>query len=1214
MEYICFFHPRIKGNDKHDLCGACRREFGYPEWNLPRTVADFDIEGLAGRGFYSVVVSARHRRTGILSVLKLTPQAVYQQADPRNAELGGFGDRRNFLDESNIHRDVSDLAQIVNIVDWGQETVDFGEAAMDICWTQMERAVGTTIETALDSEEAVGPKMIAQIASDLLELSVHLTQRQIFHNDLHAGNAVIERLTPTAYRVRGIDSTIQVKVFDLGSASRNDRSGDGRLNDLEQISRITLQLLQHYESQQSTSSPASDIRLSAQLRRVAQFYARDDLASRRPTANDMLAAIRSAFEISIHPEQQRPLTFQSVGDYYNAQMLPTEFARLLIHDPEGTWTRQLTSSGPQLLVGMRGCGKTMLLRSLEWTAHAVEERGETRKEVADRLSHLAYIGLFASCAYLLRAPRERVGPGATQRLYLAYAREAIRAAMTCEAEGLANVAFEALDAFSELVSNAVPTYLPPEGAVTLSNFEQGLSLAIQREVPDEVRAKFVSLEAFTALAAGIRSLVDAWTNKIVLFLLDDVSKRFVNSDDLEDLLTQFCLKHESFGFKISTETQTQLLLSPSGQPALEGRDYQVFNLGDEVLGLLRGSRGDEFLEQILSRRQFAVSSAMELGPRELLGNLTLVDIAKKIRGAGGANATTYSGLRALAAICVGDIGDVVQIYQRMLQGSDGRTQISAQRQHEVLLAESSSRLLSLVPLDLAGSWFYLHAAAFAQASHRELLVRTDRDRQHGEVYVEISSESPDAFEKLMRLVDNGVYVILGFAQRQKNLGDAPHFQFRLRFRKLLGLRFGMPLSNRDRFEIGPGEEPSWLDSPRSEAFSPAGASETDWVETWIMEAEDDPVAEVPPIALAKSAVSDISVTLEVKDEDRVAFGLATTAFTSRIDKHPLSSDTVDWSAITLVAAVGFEDRAFGSLSKLAEVAQGLVNRVVLLDYPKTGDDHPIKLIARNLSQSVELVPVDASVDPTSTVNTLIAAESGPILVDVTAMTKPLIFATVRAALTSHQKVWILHTAADLYEPTASTLEPVLDKLNAGEYDDGLRMLNLATPGEGSTFEPLIIGQQPIEGSIRTLLALFVTLKHERVDSLLRSLLSDKLVGIRSVHVDDAKDVHSRIIDIITNYVISPTNGELAQVGSMDAQGTFDLLVRYYERFVLDHAFQMDIALTGTKMQSVGAAMFASVARPAGVYYSRPLDRDSSRFTHGTGASALFEIVKVSRHL
>jgi serine/threonine protein kinase len=1219
VELICFFHPRIKGFRADERCPECGRSFGFPVLNHPLRVADFDVEEVLGRGFYSVVLRVRHVKTGVLSALKVSPVAVYEQPDPDHPEIGGYGDRRDFEQESHTHVTVSDLPQVVAILNWGRSEVLFGPDPLEVYWTQMDLVRGSEISALLNDENAptLSPRSIAQVAEDLLTLSASLVSRNIFHNDLHPGNAVVIALPTTQFRQRAIDPSIAVKVFDLGSASRRDLSNDRRLDDLEQIANQIHRLLDRYELTDDGDALSSDVRLAAQLRRVAQFYARDDLASRRLSASDMLDAVRRAFEFAIHPEQQRPLALQTVGDHYNAQTLPSEFAGLLMHDPGGRWTREVTSAGPQLLVGMRGCGKTMLLRSLEWAANAVVGITEDRTVAHRRLADLPYLGLFVSCAYLLRESRQRVGAGALHRLFLAYGREAIRAAGICEAKQLGNIDYDAVSRLFDLM-RVVDPMIESQDPLTLPYIERTLSRAIQRESPSPGLGALSPLEAFSALARAVRELVDIWNSKTILYLLDDVSKRYVHEDSLADLLTQFSLKDESFGFKISTETQTQLLFTPSGAPAIRGRDYKVFDLGAEVLRQLRGAKGALFLEQVLAKRQDAVTND-ELPPRDLLGLGSLNMIAESLRD-GTNKRSSYHGLRALAAVCVGDIGDVIHLYQNLVSTNGGRARISPRRQHDTLVNESDARLQALVPLDQdnPSDWHYAHAAAFAQASHRELK-RSDRLRQHGGVFVEIAGDDKEKFRMLTRLVDNGVYVIVGFRQRTKRAGHDPIWQFGLKFRMLLGLRFGIPLSSRDRFELFGSQANSWLEDPKSESFTSLEPTPTDWGFEGYFSADDDIDDEddgvvdlveersVPPLPETSQQ------TLDLFGMPELAQPVAAGSRVARTTEVPLVADSLSWEVATLIVADGFEDRAVGAWGNYSGAIGRRLQRAIVLQYPASQNSDAVLQLAAQNAREVEAIPVDASNDPTALLEEIAQqSPASPLVIDVSAMTKPLIYGLVRSRLLLAREVWVIHTAAKVYEPSADDLRPAMAALQQGRFTDGLRLLDQVTPGDGVSFSPITLGPQSVEGSSRTLLAAFVTLKHRRLDALLQMVASDRVVGVRTVHSASSKHVRSRVIDQISKYQISSINGSVRQVAAMDAQATYEVLSEYYEQYVLDDSFRMEIGLTGTKMQTVGAAMFGAVARPASVYYVVSHGRDEAHFTHGTGASKLFRLSLDSR--
>ena len=55
---------------------------------------------------------------------------------------------------------------------------------------------------------------------------------------------------------------------------------------------------------------------------------------------------------------------------YNAQTMDAWYVPQLLVDPENTWVDRVSSPGPLVMTGMRGCGKTMLLHSVQFHARA----------------------------------------------------------------------------------------------------------------------------------------------------------------------------------------------------------------------------------------------------------------------------------------------------------------------------------------------------------------------------------------------------------------------------------------------------------------------------------------------------------------------------------------------------------------------------------------------------------------------------------------------------------------------------------------------------------------------------------------------------------------------------------------------------------------------------------------------------------------------------
>ena len=491
-----------------------------------------------------------------------------------------------------------------------------------------------------------------------------------------------------------------VRVLDLGSAADESKSGDSRLGNVHWVASHILELLAAYERVHGPLDP-TEMRICAQLRRVAEYYCGVDRV-RLPQPTDMKSRIVAACQFGDRPWNQ-PVRLASVVEHYNAQTLPSWFAPALLYDPDGLWARRLSGPGPQLLAGMRGCGKTILLRSLEWIARAHKREGETAHQVIRRLKSDRFLGLFVSCAALLGSPRTAQIQVPLHRLFLAFAREIARNLHDCELMNLGIIDYNALRPFAELIRRTVKWFAPPVGATDVSALRQAISSAIQNPPTDaDNKIDFGARVAFDELARATRRLLDLWENKILLFLIDDVSTRYVSGENIEEILSHLCLQSPEFGFKISTETQSLELSTPGGSAARIGRDYELFDLGAEVLARLGGPSGTRFVEEVLQRRSAITDAAPILSPSQLLGKQSLSDVAVAIREQPSKSAVYWS-IDVLAGVCVGDIGDILQIYSSMLSRSGASARISAETQHQAMLDFAEGRLFALAGLD---EWLY----------------------------------------------------------------------------------------------------------------------------------------------------------------------------------------------------------------------------------------------------------------------------------------------------------------------------------------------------------------------------------------------------------------------------------------------------------------------------------------------------------------------------
>jgi hypothetical protein len=372
------------------------------------------------RGFYGAIYVAERGFLRSRSVLKVVPKGVYET----------FG--KDFYAECQDHVEVAaGTGHLVGIRDvFDAEVVFKGESKpLDCHVAELDYVDGVKL-SAFFGETATATQ-IAQIAIDLFRLLAELENKQKFHNDLHAGNILVRRLPPEERRLEAIDHGILAIAVDLGSMRDGSRSDEEQqTGDLHQVAshllRLADRLLDHPER-------GSDLeyRLASALQEIAHMLSPESAMQRTPNYDDYIAMIRTAFELASSPWKEPVGGLRSFGESYNAQTLRAWFVPQLLVDPGG-WQAQIESAGPQIITGMRGCGKTMLLRSLQFHARAslaLQHRRDEGVDVAEQLLSDGYVGLYVSCTRLL----DRLGNPTEQlhqpyaRLFLVYAREALRA-------------------------------------------------------------------------------------------------------------------------------------------------------------------------------------------------------------------------------------------------------------------------------------------------------------------------------------------------------------------------------------------------------------------------------------------------------------------------------------------------------------------------------------------------------------------------------------------------------------------------------------------------------------------------------------------------------------------------------------------------------------------------------------------------------------------
>ncbi len=1222
----CFWCPTPDSSPRSpgETCRSCGRAYDYPLNSPPSKIGTYRIVEPVSRGFYSAVYRARQESLQRMVVLKVVPHRVYQAFE------------KNWAAECQEHAAVAEgTPYVASITEQFDHEVDFSGSALPCHVAVLENIVGPTLQQLLQLRDhalgnlALTPRVAAQIAIDLFEILHLFPRRGRFHNDLHAGNVIIQKLDGHTLRSGTVHSAVRAVAIDLGSVLDSSRSGTDRLGDQHHIANHLSALAEAVHRRGGLTNDV-DNRLAGALRGLAEHLTPAADSQRVMTTDDARGVIQTCI-VAVDEPWRQPLALQRFGDAYNAQALESWHVPNLWFDPDDRWFEKTTTRGPQVITGMRGCGKTMLLRALHFHARAVQQ--STSAQVVAALTD-DFIGVYASCQKLLNPQdhsRSKVS-SPFERLFVAYLRDGVQVlrhlrsiapnTLLASIDLLLRDALQALDLTHETI--------PETGEHEFEHFLIDLQFRLA-DGNSRCRLKMAPAEAFGHLAAVIRSSSSVFANKYVLFLLDDVSTRYLPRDMVQDVISCLLFQHPRCAFRITTEAQAlhRVLRSPGGSaPADPNRDYEEFNLGNEVYRLLKaGSTTEnvEFIAEILRRRgQQFHEELYRRQPVEVLGDVPLEQIARDIASSSASSPgrkKVYRGLRAIQAVCVGDLGDVVKLYERILQRADrNHLPVPAQQQTDCFLEHSASLMHFLNRRDQHKKGL---ALAFAQAAG-ELLQHSARKRratsrlrlrQYTKLYVRVDAgeEYADVANRLLDLLDAGVFVYDGGVPRTKTRDDDPVLQFKLSYRKILGLASFIGLADRDRFELSGETLRQWLAKPE-EARGILVSSEA-------RSADDEnglePVAEMDSASDDDHGLAKVSVDPLVdrprdrggerqkklggqllllpsgtKAADRMVPSLGLRVTPARLE---------DWRGRSVGAAVialGFEERTHVSAARLLGSVRP--DRVILVEYNSDQGDRVRELLG-HLGLSWQVVST------TDDLASAIAAHNR-VIVDTSGLSKPFLFVAVRDALRNSAAVGVVHTLAKHYYPRNQDLEQLGFTADATPSAEILGRLQDVLMGEEGPFG-LIRVHEASAGPERwrTLLA-SASPKNDR----LLHLLDSRVFDATRILVPTPTTPRRRVAQAAAELAASAAgaNVGLVRVDTNDIVGAIEATQRVYSDLYFGCGANVEVGLTGSKIHAVAAAGLAATARVAAAWYVSPRQFDRDRFTQGVANTTCFDLTLV----
>lgn len=1224
-KYCCFLHPMRDYAERSlsDLCPQCGRSYGFPLFDAPTQIGRYEVVQSLDRGFYSATYLAVTGKLRVRKVLKVSSKAVYEF----------FG--KDMEQECQAHSQVAeDSDHVVQIEDYFDESVLFGDLELPCHVAVLEYVNGASLRIFLANSEPPTASAVCQVAIDLFRILDVFRSKGCHHNDLHGGNIFIRQLGATARRADAIDGSIKAVAIDLGSVADESLSyEEKRIGDTRRVAQHLQSMSELLLKHDPDSRRDLDNRLAYELSLLAQLLTGEPEYLRIPEAEEVIRNLRDAFHRVSSPWLV-PLELRSFSDSYNSQSLAPWYISDLLVDPDDLWLKSISTRGPQIITGVRGCGKTMLLRALEFHARAASV-GETMPgdpKAMEQLKCDNFVGLYVPSIRLLD-PLDNVHRQVSRplaRLFVAFALQALRAL-----DHLLEINKESVQPLAhQEIAEALAAYLAtpknpfrPSSITELRRYLSDVLIQINRgDLTFNLRG--TASDAFHDLAGAIRRSATLWNDAHVLFLLDDVSTRYLKIDQIGEIFSELIFQSDICAFKFTSEVQTlELALQTPGQTerAWVGRDYKVFDLGAEVYrSVSDGLRGKKFIQNILQKRADHYSAHPPTSPEELLGDISLNAIAEHIaetREASAGKKGVYHGISALASVCVGDIGDVISLYELMLKKANGRNvvPIAPATQSDAYQEFCSRRLYDL---NRRGGELKDFVMSFAGASYR-LLIKSRRDyenrltrrkrlRQYLSIYVRITKgDMKWQSEKLRDLVDAGVFVFSGgsSAPRTKTRDSDPIQQFKLTFRKIYGLSNFIGLADSDRFELSGEDLEKWLRKP-----SDADALMRNLGTNGFDEQSDDAAEDTGNVADDISAdTSEHRLPPEAGQLllfDRKTAWLEEAEPKSILDRGKLrirklpSVHQLDFDDVRavkpdgIVIGLGFEERALASARALLSFPS--LKTATLIRYPEKGMRDVIRGLVRDRGVAVNEVDYEDAVVHGFEIH------GSRTVVDLTGLAKPIIFRAVRNSLRQSKQVFIARMRAATHYPRDNDLSKILKAESDRDNYALLDSLSDVLTGEEGPYDLVPLLESDADVTRRRMLCAFSSAKHERLLTLLDNRHYDRVEIVASSRTTP----RGRVAELAAMIAVDNCQNQGADMVSMDSDnfaGVLAFLTEQYRTWYINSGFSFEFGLTGSKLQAAACASISAVFKVSQCWYVRPKCFDVARFTEGVGESDYYSV-------
>lgn len=920
--------------------------------------------------------------------------------------------------------------------------------------------------------------------------------------------------------------------------------------------------------------------------------------------------------------EESPKTLSTPFDALSAEDIKNDELLIDLCYTKSSWAVELEKPGNVLLIGPRGCGKSMLFRRLR-----LKTKIAAKKE--DELRNDEFVAFHLPCESLF------------------FNRFADLTDTIVEKNRDALIVFFNMAVTMEVASTiaALPEYLRPVGPRSAESFralvveevsplwdklnlaKAGASLYDVADAAERIMRHIRRCIAFgedmrihaatdyvTRLVEAVKREVPTLAERRFIFFLDDYTKDRVPFALQKSLHPIVCQRSPEVCFKIAAHMFGSIYNFPQQLAADQGRNIRIINLGAEYLDINRKKAETEALIQIMNGRFDRCDAFRGTTIQGWLGDMSFPggkSLNHALHDKETRSRVKYHGIWCLVELCTGDVSEMIRMvgaifHEAKVESGKQIHAIDKAVQDRAIRSISRDFLARIRNIRPDGQKLYEIVDNFGKLSRKLLyerpLVKQGKDTK--------GRERKDPYDLLTIYVDN-LPKALNFANRYWELLQmasifvdikvAPSQRSviadRATLRRIYCPAFGTTLTSSEHLQMSKRDFEMFMEKPAEfcERYIRRNLQNDQQTTLWDKTSEHEavPIEEEQPPAL----LPDES---HKKDFIAIAPAKLKEAAKSLPPLQELESVVAPRSSYDLfIGAMGFEERT--AEGAIALVRRGVtVRKALLLEFDLYQEATEERRNAyegslRGLTGGLAYRPVDAPVerpDPELpkrlklAVGATLGSGCPKVIFDCTSCPSRVISKCLSFLFEVPCDLTILYSEAARYYPTkkeweSGTLKP------RGQKVEG--------PFSGVSFveKPPSLQTDDI-GELPVLLVLFPTFNTERTSGVLADVDPAKRVWLIGKPYDPKSVYRVDMAKAFAAPEMEPGD-PWGLVNSFDYRRTLEALGGIYAEN--REKYRITVMPHGTKMQTLGVNLFA-LAHQVSMVFAMPKNYDPEHYSEG----------------